>query len=82
MSTQMWSCPKSDCLPVEHAPTELSLEEVIAELFEHAYQKPVNRYRPDAVGRWLVERNGPHARCAGECGEAYPLREFKIVTDS
>jgi hypothetical protein len=39
------------------------------------------RYRRTEVLKWFVERTGPYARCGSECGRAFPLRDFKKVTD-
>jgi hypothetical protein len=39
------------------------------------------RYRRTEVLKWFVERTGPYARCDSECGRAFPLRDFKKVTD-
>jgi Helix-turn-helix domain len=39
------------------------------------------RYRRREVLKWFVEHTGPYARCGSECGRAFPLRDFKKVTD-
>jgi hypothetical protein len=39
------------------------------------------RYQRREVLKWFVEHTGPYARCDSECGRAFPLRDFKKVTD-
>jgi hypothetical protein len=39
------------------------------------------RYQRREVLKWFVEHTGPYARCGSECGRAFPLRDFKKVTD-
>jgi hypothetical protein len=39
------------------------------------------RYQRREVLKWFVEHTGPYARCGNECGPAFPLRDFKKVTD-
>jgi hypothetical protein len=42
---------------------------------------PQIRYQRREVVKWFVEQTGPYARCDSECGRAFPLRDFKKVTD-
>jgi hypothetical protein len=39
------------------------------------------RYQRREVLKWFVERTGPYARCGSECGRAFPLGDFKTITD-